>query len=70
MDNVIINLYADIGSEQEKHKCVGRWLRLNFYVIATELYQEGEISSRKAAELADLPFEDFISELKNRKIEK
>ncbi len=36
-------------------------------LIATELYREGKISVGKAAELANLPFEDFIEELKYRK---
>jgi predicted HTH domain antitoxin len=33
-------------------------------LIATELYREGEISAGKAAELADMPFEDFIELLR------
>ena len=37
-------------------------------LIATELYREGKISVGKAAELASLPFEDFIEELKYRKM--
>ncbi len=37
-------------------------------LIATELYREGEISVGKAAELADMPFEDFIEQLKKRKM--
>jgi len=37
-------------------------------LIATELYREGEISAGKAAELADMPFEDFIEQLKKRRM--
>ncbi|MCE8423509.1 MAG: UPF0175 family protein [Candidatus Methanoperedens sp.] len=37
-------------------------------LIATELYREGEISVGKAAELANMPFEDFFEQLKKRKM--
>lgn len=36
--------------------------------IAAHLYREGEISIGKALELADIPFENFIEQLKKRKM--
>ena len=48
-----------------EHKDIEKESRM---LIATELYREGEISVGKAAELADLPFEDFLVELKYRKM--
>ncbi len=37
-------------------------------LIALELYREGRISAGKAAEIADLPFDEFFKELKERKM--
>jgi len=37
-------------------------------LIALELYREGRISAGKAAEIADLPFDEFFKELKKRKM--
>ncbi|KAF5422138.1 MAG: putative antitoxin, contains HTH domain [Candidatus Methanomarinus sp.] len=65
MSNVNVKLPYDIISIIGAHKNIENESKI---LIATELYREGEISSGKAAELADLPFEDFISELKNRKM--
>ena len=65
MSNVNVKLPYDIKSIIGVHKNIEKESRT---LIATELYREGEISSGKAAELADMPFEDFISELKNRKM--
>ncbi|MCD4845572.1 MAG: UPF0175 family protein [Methanosarcinales archaeon] len=67
MSNVNVKLPYDIIGIIGAHKNIENESKI---LIATELYREGEISSGKAAELADLPFEDFISELKNRKMKK
>ncbi len=37
-------------------------------LIAIELYREGRISAGKAAEMAGLSFDEFIEELKRRKM--
>ncbi len=37
-------------------------------LIALELYREGRISAGKAAEIADIPFDEFFRELKERKM--
>lgn len=37
-------------------------------LIALELYREGRISAGKAAEITDLPFDEFFKELKKRKM--
>jgi len=65
LSNVNVKLPYDIIGIIGAHKNIENESKI---LIATELYREGEISSGKAAELADLPFEDFISELKNRKM--
>lgn len=65
LSSINVKLPYDIKSIIGAHKSIEKESRI---LIATELYREGEISSGKAAELADLPFEDFISELKNRKM--
>ena len=65
MSNVKIKLPYDIINIIGAHKSIEKESRIH---IATELNREGEISSGKAAELAGLPFEDFISELKNRQM--
>ena len=65
MSNVKVKLPYDIISIIGANKSIEKESRI---LIATELYREGEISSGKAAELAGLPFEDFINELKNRKM--
>ena len=65
MSTVTIKLPYDIKSIIGEKKSVERESRI---LIATELYREGEISVGKAAELADLPFEDFVEQLRKRKM--
>ncbi len=65
MSSVTIELPYDLKSIIGAHKSIEKESRI---LIATELYREGEISAGKAAELADLAFEDFIEELKKRKM--
>lgn len=65
MSNVEVQLPYDIIDIIGANKSIEKESRI---LIATELYREGEISSGKAAELAGMPFEDFINELKNRKM--
>jgi predicted HTH domain antitoxin len=54
LSNVNVKLPYDIISIIGAHKNIENESKI---LIATELYREGEISSGKAAELADLPFE-------------
>ncbi|CAG0979064.1 MAG: hypothetical protein MPEBLZ_00551 [Candidatus Methanoperedens nitroreducens] len=65
MSTVSIRLPYDIINIIGEQKSIEKESRI---LIATELYREGEISAGKAAELADMPFEDFIEQLKNRKM--
>lgn len=65
MSNITIKIPHDIINVIGAHKNAEKESRL---LIATELYREGEISAEKAAELASLPFEDFVEELKRRKM--
>ncbi len=65
MSTVTIKLPYDLKSIIGEDKSIEKESRI---LIATELYREGEISAGKAAELADLPFEDFIEELKKKKM--
>lgn len=65
MSNITIKIPYDIINIIGEHKNIEKESRL---LIATELYREGEISVGKAAELSNLPFEDFIEELKRRKM--
>ncbi len=65
MSTVTIRLPYDIKNIIGEQKSVEKESRL---LIATELYREGEISVGKAAELADVPFEDFLEQLKKRKM--
>ena len=65
MANVTIKLPYDLKTIIGANKSIEKESRI---LIATELYREGEISAGKAAELADLPFEDFIEQLKKRKM--
>ncbi len=65
MSNVTIKLPYDLKNIIGARKSIEKESRI---LIATELYREGEISVGKAAELADLPFEDFIEQLKKRKM--
>ena len=63
--NVNVKLPYAIKSIIGAHKSIEKESRI---LIATELYREGKISLGKAAELADMPFEDFITELNDRKM--
>jgi predicted HTH domain antitoxin len=65
VSSVTIRLPYDIKSIIGEQKSIEKESRI---LIATELYREGEISAGKAAELADMPFEDFIEQLKKRKM--
>ena len=65
MSNVTIKIPYDLINIIGKNKDIEKESRL---LIATELYREGEVSVGKAAEIANLPFEDFIEELKRRKM--
>lgn len=65
LSNVTIKLPYDLKNIIGARKSIEKESRI---LIATELYREGEISVGKAAELADLPFEDFIEQLKKRKM--
>ncbi len=65
LSNVTIKLPYDLKNIIGANKSIEKESRI---LIATELYREGEISVGKAAELADLPFEDFIEQLKKRKM--
>lgn len=63
--NITVKVPSDIVGIIGEHKNVEKESRI---LIATELYREGEISVGRAAELAALAFEDFIEELKYRKM--
>lgn len=65
LSSVTIRLPYNIKSIIGEQKSIEKESRI---LIATELYREGEISAGKAAELADMPFEDFIEQLKERKM--
>ncbi len=65
MSNITVKIPSAIVDIIGEHKNIEKESRM---LIATELYREGEISVGKAAELADLPFEDFIEELKYREM--
>ncbi len=65
MSNVTIKIPYDVINIIGGHKNIEKESKM---LIATELYREGEISVGKAAEIASLPFEDFIEELKRRKM--
>ena len=65
MSTVVVRLPYDIKSIIGEQKSIEKE---SLILIATELYREGEISVGKAAELADMPFEDFIEQLKKRKM--
>lgn len=65
MSTVTVRLPYDIKSIIGEQKSIEKE---SLILIATELYREGEISVGKAAELADMPFEDFIDQLKKRKM--
>jgi predicted HTH domain antitoxin len=65
LSTVVVRLPYDIKSIIGEQKSIEKE---SLILIATELYREGEISVGKAAELADLPFEDFIEQLKKRKM--
>ena len=65
MSTVTIKLPYDLKNIIGEKKSIERESRI---LIATELYREGEISVGKAAELADLAFEDFIEQLRKRKM--
>jgi predicted HTH domain antitoxin len=65
LSNVTIRIPYDVINIIGKHKDIEKESRL---LIAAELYREGEVSVGKAAEIANLPFEDFIEELKRRKM--
>jgi predicted HTH domain antitoxin len=65
MANITVEIPSDITGIIGKRKNIEKESRI---LIAIELYREGEISAGRAAELAILPFEDFIEELKYRKI--
>lgn len=43
---------------------------MNRLLIAIELYLDEKISIGKAAELSGIPFEEFIDELRKRKIKR
>jgi len=62
---VTVRLPYDIKSIIGEQKSIEKE---SLILIATELYREGEISVGKAAELANMPFEDFIEQLKKRKM--
>ncbi len=65
MSTVVVRLPYDMKSIIGEQKSIEKE---SLILIATELYREGEISVGKAAELADMPFEDFIEQLKKRKM--
>jgi len=65
LSNITVEIPSDIVGIIGEHKNIEKESRM---LIATELYREGEISVERAAELADLSFEDFIEELKYRKM--
>jgi len=65
LSNITVEIPSDIIGIIGEHKNIEKESRM---LIATELYREGEISVERAAELADLSFEDFIEELKYRKM--
>jgi predicted HTH domain antitoxin len=65
LSGVTIEIPQDIMGIIGRHKNVQKESRM---LIAAELYREGEISAGKAAELANLPFEDFFDDLKKRKM--
>jgi predicted HTH domain antitoxin len=63
--DIIVKIPSDIADVVGRYRNAEKESRI---LIATELYREGEISVGKAAELAALPSEDFIEELKRRKM--
>jgi predicted HTH domain antitoxin len=65
LSTVVVRLPYEIKSIIGEQKSIEKE---SLILIATELYREGEISVGKAAELADMPFEDFIEQLKKRKM--
>ena len=65
MSNITVKIPSDIVNIIGMHKNIEKE---SIMLIATELYREGEISVGKAAEIAGLPFEDFIEELQYRKM--
>ena len=62
--SITVKIPSDVVGLIGEDKNIEKEIRM---LIATELYREGKISVGKAAELANLPFEDFIEELKYRK---
>ena len=65
LSTVVVRLPYDIKSIIGEQKSIEKETLI---LIATELYREGEISVGRAAELANMPFEDFIEEFRKRKI--
>lgn len=65
MSSISVKIPSDIVGIIGEHKNIEKESRI---LIVTELYREGEISIGRAAELAALPFEDFIVELKYREM--
>jgi predicted HTH domain antitoxin len=65
LSGATIEIPQDILGIIGKHKDIEKESRM---LIAAELYREGEISAGKAAELANLPYEDFLDELEKRRI--
>ncbi len=65
LSTVVVRLPYDMKSIIGEQKSIEKE---SLILIVTELYREGEISVGKAAELADMPFEDFIEQLKKRKM--
>lgn len=65
MSTVTVRLPIDLKNIIGRRRNIEEESRI---LIATELYREGEISVGKAADLSGLPFEDFIEELKKRKL--
>ncbi|MCE8429774.1 MAG: UPF0175 family protein [Candidatus Methanoperedens sp.] len=65
MSTVVVRLPYEIKSIIGEQKSIEKE---SLILIATELYREGEISVGKAAELANMPFEDFFEQLKKRKM--
>jgi predicted HTH domain antitoxin len=65
LSSISVKIPSGIVGIIGKHKSIEKESRI---LIVTELYREGEISIGRAAELAALPFEDFIEELKYREM--
>lgn len=63
--SITVKIPSEMVGIMGEHKDIEKESRM---LIATELYREGAISAGKAAELAGLSFEDFVEELKYRKI--